>query len=227
MRYLSASNRFVFSLIWNIRELLKCVTSLPKVSLYSYLFASSDIRFKCVISLPQFLLLFFFYLQRKRASKTRYISAAILFAFFSIWKLRHRFKRVNSQPQLALYSFSFATLEIFLNALFFCRNSLCILIYVHTQTSFEIRYFSASIRFVIFFICNKRELLKRIISLPKFSLHSYLLADSDNLFNALFLSLNSLCTLLFFCNVRKLLKRVIYLPKFSLYSYLFENSAIV
>ena len=59
------------------------------------------------------------------------------------------------------------------------------------------RQFSASICFVFFFICNARELLKRVISLPKFSLYFYLFADSDTVFVALSLSPNSLSTLFY------------------------------
>jgi len=53
---------------------------------------------------------------------------------------------------------------------FFCLNSLCVLISLQNQAAFTVRYFSASNLFLFVFICNARELLKRDISLPQFSL---------------------------------------------------------
>ena len=87
------------------------------------------------------------------------------------YRYRHQYRR---RPQFSLYSYLFADSD-----------------------TFKMRYFSAPIRFVFFFICNVRELLKRVISLRQFSLYSHLFADKAFVLNAVFLCLNSLCILFY------------------------------
>ena len=42
------------------------------------------------------------------------------------------------------------------------------------QTTFQMRYLLASIRLLFFFICNAKEIQKRVITLPQFALYTFL-----------------------------------------------------
>ena len=162
--------------------------------MYSYLYADLYIVFNSFfLSLNSLCILFYF--RERRA-------AALLFVFLSIGRFRHRFKCAISKPQFGLYSFLFATRESFKNAIFLRRNSHCFSIYLQIQISNEMRYLSPFIRLVFFFICNVNELLKRVISLPQFSLYFYPIAHSDIFLNALSLSLNLHCNLVYLQNMR-------------------------
>ena len=209
MRYFSTSIRFVFFYICNIRELLKRAISPPQFSLYSHLFADSDIVFNALfLSLNSLCILI--QLQHKRASYTHYFSAKVLFVFLSFCRFRYRFECVFSKLHFALYSFFICNVRKHLKRV--------ISLYLQLKKASKTRYFSAKILFVFpsilrfryrfkcvifqpqfalysFLICNIRELLKRVISLPKFSFFSYLFADSNMVLNALFVCLNSLCIL--------------------------------
>ena len=150
MHNFSASCRFVFFFICNVRELLKHVISLPQFSLFSYLFADSD------------------------TFEMRYFSAPIRFVFFCICNVRELLKRVISLLQISLYSYRYADTEIVSNALFFSLNSLCILFYLHDKRAPKLRYFSAAILFVFLSICRFRHCIKCVISQPQFALYSFL-----------------------------------------------------
>jgi len=115
MRYFSASIRFVFLYISDVRELLQRIISLPQIFLFSFLFADLDIVFNALFFRLKSLRILY-HLQHKRTSKTRYYSAKVFFVFLSFCGLRHRFKCSFSLPQIALYSLLFAP-----QALFLCR----------------------------------------------------------------------------------------------------------
>jgi len=149
MRNFSAQFRFVFFFICTVIELLKRIIFLPQFSFYSHIYAYSDIVLHALfLSLNSLSILF--YLQHKRAFKTRYLSAKILILFLCIRRFRHRLQCVISMPQIALYSVSFVTHESFFNAFILCQSSLCILS-----------------------ICWFRHPFKCDISQPKFALYSF------------------------------------------------------
>jgi len=141
----------------------------------------------------------FFYLKHKRAFKTPYFSAAILFVFLSIYKFKHRSICVILLPQFALRSYLFAKWDNFQNSKFLFLDLLCFPIYWQYKIAFTARYFSFSILFLFFFllqrkkafktryfctsilivfscICKLRHRFKCAISLPQFTLRSHLFA---------------------------------------------------
>jgi len=59
----------------------------------------------------------------------------------------------------------------------FILRLLCVPIYWQYKTAFTARYFPSSILFVFFLFCNVRELLKRVISIPQFSLYSHVFGN--------------------------------------------------
>ena len=156
MPYLSATIRFQFFFFCNIRELLERVISLPKFSLFSYLFADSDNLLNALF-ISVYSLRILFYLQLKRASITRYLAAKGLTVFLSIWKFRHCFTCDISQPEFALYSYLYANSDIVLKALFLSLDSLCIPLYWRCKRASTTHYFSNANLFVFCSICRFRH----------------------------------------------------------------------
>jgi len=144
----------------------------------------------------------------------RYFSTSIRFVFFYICDIRELLKRVISLPKLSLHFYLFADLDIVINALFICLNSLCILFYLILKRASKTRYFSAdghSLRlseFVLFSFFHPRK----TCVWSQLFLYSFQFSHSDIVLFALFLSLSLHC---------------ISMQKFSLYSYLFADSDIL
>jgi len=147
----------------------------------------------------------------------RFFSASIRLVFLYICDVReHYASRIISLPQIFVFFSFYRLLCIVFNLqrtkatktrYFFAKVLFVFLPFwkwrhrftcVTSQTSFFMHYFSASISFIFFIICNIRQLLKRVIFLQKFSSYSYLIEDSDIVSYVLFLCPNSFCIFFLF-----------------------------
>ena len=93
------------------------------------------------------------------------------------------------QPPFALYSFSFALLELQKRVIALSFFSLYSHLYAYSDIFLHALFLSLN----SIFICNIGELLKRVINLPNFSFYPYLFADLDIVLDALFLGLKPHC----------------------------------